>query len=122
MKRALFFAGILCAATVCFAQGDRGLWGGSYAEKEEFEIKNSGVINIDGIQTGFHMTVHDKAWKQSGQTDRLMIPEKGFPRRKEGGYEFSGKFTLWSGIQFDFAETILREGKNCIREICSTVW
>ena len=115
MKRALFFAGILCAATVCFAQGDRGLWGGSYAEKEEFEIKNSGVINIDGIQTGFHMTVHDKAWKQSGQTDRLMIPEKGFPRRKEGGYEFSGKFTLWSGIQFDFAETILREGKNCIR-------
>ena len=74
MKRALFFAGILCAATVCFAQGDRGLWGESYAEKEEFEIKNSGVINIDGIQTGFHMTVHDKAWKQSGQTDRLMIP------------------------------------------------
>ena len=44
-----------------------------------------------------------------------MIPEKGFPRRKNGGYEFMGNFTLWSGISLDFTETVLREGKNSIR-------
>ena len=115
MRKIVFFAGILWAVTVCYAQGDRGLWGGATTEKERLVIHNSGVIDIDGIQTGFHLTVHDKTWKQSGQTERLMIPEKGFPRRKNGGYEFMGNFTLWSGISLDFTETVLREGKNSIR-------
>ncbi len=100
MRKIVFFAGILWAVTVCFAQGDRGLWGGATTEKERLVIHNSGMIDIDGIQTGFHLTVHDKTWKQSGQTERLMIPEKGFPRRKNGGYEFmetspSGQASPW---------------------------